>query len=351
MAAVRRSSGSGVVVALVVFVILAVAGIGSAIYFYQRYAQASQALATTQTAIKDSIHEVFRDSGWTLTTQEASPLGVEYVRQSFKDVAGKLELAAEYEDLQENELGWESVAGMKDAIRTAPVQREAEETGTPPMTSLKGLLALYERLYEQATSQVESLRSQNQQLTQQRSEGQDAKAELEEQLRTKVNTVTQSYNDKLAALQKSYDELDAELDRRSQQASERQEDYQEQINQAKSKVAELQDELEQWKERYEEIVRGPEKREKLQPDGQVIRMDTEQDFVYIEGGEDKGFRENERYVVFERMPSGEDRRKGVIVLAHVGDIISRGTLVSEEQYVLEGDYFVAQAKWNEFHGG
>ncbi len=351
MAAVRRSSESGVVVALVVFVILAVAGVGSAIYFYQRYAQTRQAVATTQQAVQETIHAVFKDAGWSLTTREASPLGVEYTQESFGDVAARLGEAAEYEDLRENLLGWESIDGLRDAIRTAPVQKEAEAAGNPPMATLKGLLALYGKLYQQRVSEVASLKAQSQELKQQLNRAESEKTELENQLRAQLNAEAQSYKQKTVALQQSNDELNKELGRRSQQASKRQEEYQKQLNQANSKIASLQDQVEEWKERYWERVRGPEKRPQLQPDGKVIRLDEEDDFVYVEGGQDKGFRENERYVVFERMPSGEDRKKAIIVLGEVGEIVSRAAIVSEDQYVLEGDYFVSVARWDEFHGG
>ncbi|MGD2175734.1 MAG: hypothetical protein PVJ27_10060 [Candidatus Brocadiaceae bacterium] len=351
MAAVRRTSESGIVVALVVFVILAFAGVGCGIWFYQQLSLAKQTIAATQDSFESTVHAVFRENNWELPTQEPPELGVVYAAESFERTAAKVREAAEFENVVMPTLGWESVAGMQQALQSSTAQKELEAQGEATFNQFSGLLEFYERRYDSLNSTVAELRSKNGDLTERLESTKADLVKTQEEMGEKLNQATENFKSELGTLRSDYNELLAQYEEQQKTAMEWQQKYQDELNQRRQQVSELKDQVETWETRYWNEVRGPAEEELLQPLGKVISVDTENDFVYIEGGADLGFREKEVYVVFGRTPGGEDRRKGVITISEVRDSVSRASVTQEEEFIVEGDYFVSFELWDRFHGG
>ncbi len=350
MAAARRSSDSGVVVALVVFVILAFAGVGCGIWFYQQAALARQAIAANQEAVKSNIGAVFTQNNWDLPTQTTTDLGVSYNPQTFEKVAQKLKLAARYEKDVLPTLGWKSLGGIEDALAASPLQKKLEAEGEATFEQVSGLLEAYERRYESLTEQVAELTDKTEDLSANLQEAQQDLVAAQEEFGQKLNQQSEDFKNQLANLREDYEQLLADYENQQEKTVAVQQKLQNAIDQRKEQVARLERELKRWENRYWEEVRGPQREDQLEPTGKVVRVDPENDFVFVEGGQDVGFRENEVYVVFGRTPDGQERKKGVITIAEVGDTVSRATVTSEKEFIVKGDYFVSFELWDKFHG-
>ncbi|MFO8007989.1 MAG: hypothetical protein R6V05_09650 [Candidatus Brocadiia bacterium] len=352
MAAVRRSSQSGVVVALVVFVILAFAGVGCGIWFYQQLQIAKQAIAQSQSALDESVHAVFRDSNWELPTQSPDQLGIRYTQETFQRVAQQLRVAAAFQNEIAPTLGWTNLQNIQDEMESSPLQQELQAEGQAGFDQLSGLFDAYERRYEALSTEVSNLSSQNEDLSGRLAQAKQDLVETEKNLGEKVNQEIQDFRDQMAELRADYEDLLASYNQQQETAQEWQQKFQEQVNDRKAQVAQLQDQVGQWENRYWEAVQGPGEAEELPARGEVISVDSDNDFVFIEGGSQHGFHENEVYVVFSRTPDGQNVRKGEVVVGDVYENVSRAIIrdTVQGEYILQGDEFTSLELWDKFEG-
>jgi hypothetical protein len=349
MAAAKRSSGSGIIVALVIFALLAVVGLGFAIWFYQQLRIAKQIIAADQSAFQETVAAEFTANGWELSTETPSPdLGVTYTRESYNDVVRKLEQAAEYEQVTMPLLGWESLEGIRTAMAESPLQREAEAAGEPVHRTMRPLLDQYENSYETLSEETGNLRQRNDRLAADLDAANQKQVQTQQRLTQQVNDLRQAHRQALNELGAAKTDLEARVRRESDAAAEWQRKYQQEAQAHRGDVADLRDEVQMWREKYERAVAGPGPREKLVADGSVIEVWPDYEFVMIEGGADRERKENETYVVYDVTPDGENRAKGRILVGQVNEHTSLATIAEEDGYILEGDLFVSVERWDQF---
>ncbi len=345
MAAVRRSSGTGVVVALVIFVLLAVVFLGCAVYFYQQNRLARQGVAANQAAFQQTVHQKFREAGWELSTQSPSELGFRYVQESYSEVTSKLDQAAQYEKAVRPLLGWQSVEGMHSDASGSPIQQEAETT----YQTVRGLLAGYEDSYVALNDTVADLTRRNTDLSQRLEATKNELVETESQLNQQLNDAAEQYRQALAQLDADYTDMTQRHGRQREDATGCREELQEVRAANRTGVTELQQTAAKWREMYEAEIAGPGPREVLTAAGQVLAVYSEHDFVMIEGGADRNVQENDAFVVYSMNPDGTARKKGVVLVGQVHDHTSLATIAREDAYIVGGDSFVSQERWDQFH--
>lgn len=349
MAAARRNSESGVIIALVFFVVLAFAGIGCAIWFGQQLAQTRTAVGSTQDAFAETVAAVFQENGWELSAASPDELGVRFKREAFADVAEKLQQAAAYENQVKPALGWESIEGMKNAIAVSPAQQQIAAEGDGPFSTVQRLLMHYESAYRRMGSELEQLRAQNAGLIQQKENLSKQVAQQERNLREQLNDAEQEFKESLAKMRADYQEVLASFENMRQQAADWQQEYQQALNQHNALASDLKDQIAALQSELREIY-SPGEREQMTPEGHVLSVDSQFDSVFIEGGQDKNVRENDTFVVYGKTPDGKDRMKGLVRVSQVYDTTSRASILQEDEVIVEDDYIVTMKEWRLFHG-
>jgi len=348
MAAVRRSSGSGVIVALVVFVVLTFVGIGCAIWFLQQFKMARQAIATNQSAFEEVVGSVFVDKGWQLTKTTPTEQGFTFNQESYSDVAAKLAEAAEYEQEVLPLLGWQSLDGIKSAMAESPAQTAAEERGEPTYHELRLLLSYYEESYTRLNREVADLRSRNDDLSKRLEETKESLVQTEQRLQGRLSEATQKFESDLNQLRSDYNDLVTRHNRQREEATDWRGKYQEEVNARKTQVTSLQDRIATLQKRVEDLLAGPEGLDRLRAQGQVIEVRSDYDFVLIEGGRDRGIEENDRFIVYSVMPDGRGRKKGELLVGQVYEHTALATIAREDEYIVVGDPFVSLQRWDWF---
>ncbi|MFW6456821.1 MAG: hypothetical protein ACOC0A_00865, partial [Planctomycetota bacterium] len=154
MSAAKRRSGNGLVIALVVFIVLALTGIGTSIWLYQQKAMMQQAIDANQADFEEQIKSVFEDENWDLDTRADASFGIRYGKDAFGNVQTKLAHAALLEDLRPV-IGWDSPESITDRLNDSP----AQEADQDQYETVRGLLGFYEQEYERLKSQIDELNS------------------------------------------------------------------------------------------------------------------------------------------------------------------------------------------------
>jgi len=344
MVAVRRSSGSGTLVALVIFIVLTLVAGGAAIWLAQQASAAKKALEDNQAAFQERVAAYFTEHNWELATEEdRGPYGIQYGPSSYDSVKSYLEKATTYEQMTQV-LGWDSVEGIKEAIRTSALQQE-EET---KFVTLNALLGAYEdsllaqrRLAEQLQDDLDSLRSQI-------ADKDRAFSQMQKKLQDQNAADARKYAQDLADWKEKYDKVVAAHTEQRKQTQEWKEKYEAAVADAAGKIAELQKEVQVWKQLLEAYRAGEEKPETLVAEGKVLDVEREYNIVVIEGGQDVQRQPNERLVVYSESPSGTRLKKGEIVVTKVHDLTASASVVKEVHRIDSGDLFVNLETWNQF---
>jgi len=344
MAAVRRGSESGMVVALVVLVVLAVVGIGGAVWSYRLLMIERNNVRTNQAAFADSIGKQFKDNAWALPTQSPPQLGVSYTDQSYTAVAQKLAEAGEYEKAVKPMLGWESVDGMKAAMAESPAQKE----GTGTYATMRALLGYYENAYGQLSTEVGDLRTRNAALTADLDAARKDFVSRVEALNKKVNDDIENINAALTKAQQDYKDMSDREAKGRQDVAGWTQKYQQEAQARHDDVASLQDEAAKWRKQYEDLIAPPEGREQLVAHGKVMGVWPNYEFVMIEGGGKEGVKQNDVQIVYNILPDGAVQVKGVILVGKVNEHTALATITKEDHYIVEGDLFVSQARWDQY---
>jgi archaellum component FlaC len=333
---------------LAVFVVLFFIALGAAIWSFKEHHTVKSALVTDQTAFADTIAKQFTANGWNLPTQAPSEFGVVYVQESYNAAALKLAEAAEYEKVVRPMLGWDSADGIKAAMADSPVQKEAVAKGEPPYAEMRTLLASYEKSHQTLTNQAADLTKERASLTSQLDETRNELRAKGEELNKVKAEMDQTINNKLTELNASFKDLTAKLDQKNTEAVSLQQKYQQETEGRQKDVAGLKAEVTKWRKMYEDAVAGPGEREQLGAAGKVISVQPRHGFVTIEGGKDRGVKENDVYVVYDIAPGGKPEMKGTIVVGQVNEHTSLASISEEKKYIVAGDLFVPQARWEQF---
>jgi len=346
--AARRSSESAFLIWLVVFIVIAFTAMATTVMFYNDSRTAKLSIANNQKQFADAVKQVFVQNGWELSEKNPDELGIRFDLQSYQQVAEKLNVAADYENAVLPLVGWDSIAGMQDALKTSPAQQQAADQGQSGFNTVRGLLGFYESAYTQQASDINDLRNQVAALSKQKDQLQSALSAREKELNQQINQLQQAHKAELDKRQKDYADLMASFDEQRRKTEEAQLKLQQEINARKADVSRLRDQIAALQEEVRQLTVPGEGLE-LTADGKVISVDGEFDVAFLEGGKDRGYEKNDTFVVYGLTPDGKERFKGLIKISEVSDTTSRASIVSEKEFILEGDYFVTTKQWDLFH--
>ncbi len=345
MAAARRSTGSGVVVALVIFIVLAFVGIGAGIYLFQQYAILKEAVRENQLAFESNIATVFKDQKWDLGREIGAEYGLHYDEQAFRDVAGKLELAAEQEAMVPL-LGWKNSGEVKGALQLSAAQAEQPEA----YATVAGLLGFYEERYKALTERARSL---EQQVANQQQITQDKAAELakvQSNLMQQINNATTDYKNALAQHRKEFADVKQMYERARDELKQSRDDYQKAQQRWEAMLGEVRKEADGWKELYQNVIRGIKVEEVgLKAAGKVLEVEPLHELVVLEGGDDAGRKVNQKFVVYAEAPGGVRTRKAEVHISKVEKTTCLATIFNQAQQILRGDQFVSNEVWEKLY--
>ena len=348
MAAVRRSGGGVLNVLVVVFLIMAVIGLGLAIWIYQQYKLTTAAMVATQQHFADTVQKEFTANGWTMTQDTTSELKVRFDSPAFNEVQLKLKEAAEYEALKTDLLGWESMDSVAAALADSPLQKASVDSGQPGYAQLRLLLDDYEDTYTDLIAREAQLTADNASLAAQAEEAQQNVVSTRRDLEARNNQAAQKSNQDVAKLRADFNDMSTRHDRQREDAVSWKQKHEQEVRARRTELAQLQQEVALWRQRYQDAVRPPGEGERLVADGEIIKILNEEEMVIIQGGQDVDVQENERFVVYEETPNGGGKKKGLLLVGQVNGTTSVASIAEEDDYILEGDYFISLATWTEF---
>ena len=349
MAAVRRSSDSGVIVALVIFLILAVVCLAGAIWSYQQFSQAQAAIADGQGKFSATVEQAFKDSGWALSTTNRA-FGVRYGQEAYEEVAQKVRLAAEYENAAKGVLGWDSVEGMQASLADAAIQKQAAAEGTAAYSTISALLSGYDDAYQNLTRRVAELSRERDALSTQLQDANAKSVAEQRRLGSNYTAKISEFQQTLDGLRAANQDLEKRVAQHRQEAVAWQQKYQDEVDARRTGETELQAQAAAWRQKYEDAVAPPGKGKRLKPDGEVLEVNSQYAFAVIEGGEDRGYSQDEKFVVFKTLPDGQNVRKGTVLIGQVKSHTSVVTVLDERGgYIVVGDSVVSLERWKQFH--
>ncbi len=343
MATARGRSGSGVAVALVIFIVLTLVGIGAAIWFLQQYSILKKAVAANQKAFQTSVASVFQERDWDITRQVGAEYGFEYDEKAYDDVAGQLKAAIENEKLMPV-LGWENLSAVQSALDLSPVQEEADAYAT-----MQGLLGFYEGEYKRLTERTSELENAVRHGRELIADKTAKLTEVQERLGRELNEAEAKHTAALADLTKQFDEMKAMYEQARNEVREWQGNYDAAQGKWEAAAAELRKEADGWKELYDKITGGEEIGKKMVAAGKVLGIAPGYDFVMLEGGEDRGLKKNDKFVVYSEFAAGVQTRKGEVHVSNVYRTTALATVFNQKEQILDADLFVSVATWEKFH--
>jgi len=343
MSAARRSSGSGTLTALVVFIVLAFIGIGAALWLYQQKAILQEAILKNQSAFEGEVGQIFRDNRWDLTAKTGAEYGLEYDTSAFREVADKLKLAAELEKMRPT-LGWDTAAAVEKALSDSPVQQGR----TDRYGALSSLLAFYENQYDQLTKRVETLEGEVGAKEQQLADKTQLMNELQNKLLGEKNEAIAQYRTDVERREEQYRLLNQRLEEARKDLENTRGELKKAEEEWKARLAEVEQEAKTWERLYKQTLKGEDTEETMKAAGKVLAIEPAHEFVMIEGGSDVGRDALARYVVYVQNPSGARTKKGEIMISAIHGKTSRATVLQQSEQILAGDLFVREDIWKKF---
>lgn len=343
MAAVRRRSGAGIVVALVFFVVLAFVGIGGSIWFYQQLLLKDGALVATNNAIDEAIAAKFTEHGANLpSTTDAT--GLRYGREQLAEVSPWLDDAAMLRGPMREAVGYDTPEEVRVALTEAPGDRD--------FTSVEDALGFYATNYPNLQSQLKAAQDQvtdlegriadnkqkhDNELTALRNELQAARKAYNEDL-DKERAINQEQAKDLAAVRNELKKTEDTLDERERLFRQRLAEFQTTIDTLQARIDQL------------EAPVVPMEPIELIAEGEVTAFNEDKGLRVIQGGEEQGVNTNDRFVVYSVQPDGTVTKKGVIQVSRVLDVISEFFVVEPEgdQTIEKEDNYVSVDTWNQY---
>jgi len=343
MSAARRSSGSGVVVALVIFVVLTFVCAGGAIWLYQQNAMLKQAVAENQRVFHAKVASIFQQHNWDLPEDMDALYGMKFGEKTFEAVAERLGEAVEYEHLREL-LGWEGVNEVQAVLDTSPAQGQAERYST-----VAGLMKFYEEQYVALTERVAQLEKDLRNKEQVIADKAAALTKLQRDLQAQIKQLDANYTAAIAQQQKQFNDMKAMYEQARAALAQLQESFGKARQDWEAQAAKLHKEIEGWKQLYMQATGGQEPGTKMKPAGKIMDVEPVHQFVILEGGRDAGRKPAEKYVVYSELPGAVRTRKAEVHVTEVYDTTSLATIFNQKEQVLAGDLFVSKQTWDSFY--
>ncbi len=338
----RSGSGRGLAVVLIVFILLAIIGIGLSVHFYQQWKMTEQAVKHNQKAFQDQIKDVYSEAGWNLPSDTRAVYGIVYDQDTYAEVADKLQVALRHENIQPL-LPWRAEADVESALSVYSPEGDDFDT-------VDGLLNYYSEKYQDLTKRADNLIFREKELMR---ELDSQKEDFEQTLAEKnqeVASIEENYAGRLQEIRAQY----AEVEEKWETARDQRWDS---FAQLENTIGEMEEELEtaqaltEEKEAQlrkmtrEEVVEEPDE---FSPEGEVLAYDRHHELVMVAGGEHAGHRRNTQIVLYRQSPTGAPILVGTAVISRVFDTTSMANIIQKEIPILEGHLYVDRAVWEDF---
>jgi DNA repair exonuclease SbcCD ATPase subunit len=340
MANSSRGSGTMTIVALAVLIVLTIVGIGTSIWFFQQMSISKQATLANQNAFETQIASFFNEHDWDITHQTRSEYGIKYNEDSYKDVAEKLQKAADLEAMSED-LGWKQPGEVERAL----------QQNQPPNTKLstvKALLEHYSRELPALNSKVEELNNKLEHSQDLLADRRRELSELQEKFAKEKEDILKRHTESIAKLTSQYEEM-VKL---YQEARAELKDCQDRLDEARKQweqeKAQLKAEAANWHKLYQQEKYGQVEDVELQPEGKILSLDPEYNFVIVEGGKDMDRKPDTRLVIYRESPDGKITIKGRATISKVNDTTSLALIASQEERLAENDLFTTETQWEAY---
>lgn len=343
MTPARGNSGKGIVIALVIFIVLALAGIGTSIWLAQQNSIIRQAARHNQQEFERTAGEVFEEQDWELDEDVQLPFGLRYGEEAYGQVGRKLEEAAKLEDM-DAVLGWNTPEGVRDKIDSSP----AQEDQTEPYSTIRGLLGHYEEEYERLNKRVTELKGQRDEAEAKLEDKGEAYDEMQKKLEKEVNDAVSEHQEKIAQLREQYTEMEQKRDSTREELDESRDKYDEASKEWENKVEEIEEEAQKWEKMYQQATAEDEEIDELSAEGKLIEVERRHEFVLLEGGKDINREVDQKLVVYTQTPDEKLEKKGEVVINEVYETTSLAVILDESERFLKGDLFVTSNEWDRY---
>lgn len=340
MANSSRGSGTTMIVALAILIVLTIVGIGTSIWFFQQMSISKRATLTNQNAFETQIVSFFDEHEWDITHQTRSEYGIKYNEDSYKDVAEKLQKAADLETMSEG-LGWKQPGEVERAL----------QQNQPPNTNLstvKALLEYYSRELPKLNSEVEDLNNKLKHSQDLLADRRRELSELQKKFTEEKEDILKRHTESLAKLNSQYEEMVKLYQEARAELKSCQDRLDEARKQWEQERAQLKAEAANWRKLYEEEKYGQVKDVELRPEGKILSVDLEYNFVVVEGGKDMDRRPNTMLVIYRKSPDGKITIKGRATISKVYDTTSMALIASQDERLAEGDLFTTETQWDTY---
>jgi len=345
MAAVRRSRGSGTLIALVVFVLLTFISTGGAVYFAMKANTAVNQLNENQQAFEDSVASFYRDQGWQVpTAQDPGVFDVRYDSDTYGAVQTRLQDAATFLQMAEV-TGWESPDAVQDLLNESPLAQDREAS----FESISGLLQAYEQSYEDLNTRVAQLNQQIKSLRAQLDNKDQALNEAQATKREQLTEASQKYQQQLEQRRQKYQALLAAYQQQRQQTQKWRDQYKTTAQEKEQQTTQLQKDLQEWRQMYRRLRMEGEK-EELRPVGKVLAVKSSYGFVVVAGGSDEGRKRDQKLVIYTEDVAGERVRKATVAVTEVYNHTASASVISQVEgaELQEGDLVTDLSTWEQF---
>ncbi len=337
----KSGSETGLVITLIVFILLAIAGIGFAVHFYHQMQLSNSAMAENQSDFQQYVGEAFRHAGWDLPSATMPEYGIVYSSDAYAEVAEKLTLAATYEDLQPM-LPWENDGQVAEALERYTPEGESFQR-------VEGLLGFYQSRSESLRRQVGELERNLRETEARRVAERDAFRNNMDSLRSDYRELQSEHRDRLQELRRQYSQMEARWEEAIKDTWPSFEQLRREARDAAGKARQAQEAREDMEAKVEELQQKlvpPERPDKFFPEGLVIAAERGHDEIMLEGGEDAGRYRGEEVIIYYA-PGEDPVYVASAVVTRVFESASMARLSESEIPVLEGQMYVRKWQWEE----
>ncbi len=335
----RANSGSGLVITLIVFILLAITGIGLAIHFHQQLQIAEEAVRHNQATFRDYVGEVFDDAGWNLRRATRASYGIVYEQEAYSAVAEKLRNAHEYEKMAEH-LPWKAAEHVQRALSDYMPSGENFNTAD-------GLLDYYSEQYRKLRETLENVNFENRRFVEELKEKDEALKELLAEKNQEIERFEREYAEKIQEINRQFADLEGKWKESREENWASFFELEDKISSLEENIAEANEakrELAAEAERYKAKLVQDEP-EVFEPEGNILAVENNR--VMISGGEHSEHRRNQQITIFRESPTGQPVFVGDAIISRVFETTSMANVIEREMPVMEGHLFVKSTAWED----
>lgn len=340
----KSGSETGLVITLIVFILLAIAGIGFAIHFYHQWQLSNSATEENQRAFQQHVEEMFQHAGWDITRTtdpEYAAYGLNYTSDTYSEVAEKLELAIFYENMQPL-LPWQNEEQVREALEEYSPEDES-------YNRVQALLSYMREENQRLVSRVDNLDSELSDTQERLSAREETFSQNIAELRENYEAAKEDYEDRIETLRGQYSDMEDRWEEARKDTWPTFESLRDRANEMKQEAERaqaLREEAERNLVELQERFEPPERPDKFYPEGFVVAAERGHDEIILYGGEAHGRHRGEDVVIY--YARGEDPvYVGSATVSRVDDDISMAIVTDWEHPIMEGHMFVKDWQWEE----